>query len=230
MAVELGAALLGGRAATKTKLACPDPSLVVEGFTVNDFDFSGANEFAMGLGSVVTESKTGRAVQQGAELINSLGQTFGSGVKIDNFGLTRFSWRASNRFKCALDFLVVEMDDGDNTIDTALRLFGTVYPGRGDQDEGGGLLVEAPLGFRSPSITDVRGLANPSRGGLSLEIGSWFSTPPIFVVESLGVKFSRVEVDTGRPLWMTASLQLSSFRMNPYSEVRRFFVGGGSGV
>ena len=141
--------------------------------------------------------------------LNSVSKIFGEGKgNSDALGLgnykimfleqTRLAWKQSGRLSPTVSFLVVEMDDGDNTVKTAIELLKTSFPTIGGDDfrrdvgvsnEVRGRLervlagasnlslVRPPLGYH-PGFGDRREV----RGGIALKIGTWFVSDPIFVV------------------------------------------------
>ena len=192
----------------KVVLALPNGA--VQGYAVNDFDISGANQFANFFGDPAILRSLRDVARTGTELAG------GTPYKIEHFGLSKFSWLSSSRFKCTLNLLFIEADLQDNTILHTKELLNTVFPSES------GLRIIPPLEY---GIQDGGILSGLPKNGIAIQIGTWFKTDPVFVVEQLALKLSKIPTDTGRPLWMTASLSLSSFRMNNVDEVKSWFLG-----
>ena len=268
--LQLDAQVLGALKHIQVLLCLPNNE-VIKGYMVEDMDFSGSSEFEnviggkyidqlsrgndildvvqFGLGVAASTAKS--LVGAGSSSVEGLRNFFGN-YRIMFLEQTRLAWKQSGRLSPTVNFLVVEIDDEDDTIFAAKRLLRTTFPTRGS-DEGADVederigvvrnltqralrnvgnlsLVRPPLGYhpgRGVRGSGIRGGSQEGvQGGVALKIGNWFQSESIFVITGCTTRLSKVITDTGRPLWMAASVQLSSFQMNTADEIERMFKNG----
>jgi len=164
------------------------------------------------------ESTVNDLIQAGVDVANF------SGADVDNFVLksvmgSSLSWRGTQNYEFSLSMVFIALKGTDDVLIPARRLSEAVFP---EFDESNIKIVtrlKAPLGYRK--ISKDR---NTPSGTVSIQIGEWFKTKPIFVVRSYMDAPSLNVISSGKPLYTQLTVSFISARIMSSREIREMFL------
>lgn len=188
----------------------------ITGILATDMSVEGTSEWGSSAGSF--DELLSSAASTGIAVNNQLGPGLDprfamKSVQVQTFMSYFQDWKGSNPLALSVSILVVNVD-GASPVAQLKDGFGAVFP-EGVFNFGKlGRLVTAPLGYKRGSVPP-----------LSLEVGSWFSSGPVFIMDSYSIVVSK-EVDMkGVPLYATGQANLRAAGLLTAGDVAGMFIG-----
>lgn len=158
-----------------------------------------ANKLSGAIGAI-SEADVGQAAAQ---------------VRVQNVLQTILLWTGSDRMAFSLKLIFVAVNPNDDVrqmVRPFIRATNPTYSG---------FVVTAPNNYNATGMI--------AQGAASIQIGSWFRSPPIFVVKSFNPTYSRTAITgLGSPLYCTADVQFEAYRMLSADEVENLFSISGA--
>lgn len=177
------------------------------------------------LGGTVTGYITEDLTIQGGADYNSAGQharlddlnkfvTYGTRivgatqVQMKSIAATVVTWQGNDYFQFQLNMAFVATSPSDDVRDPVRKLMSAMYPKMGH------VISHPPNEY----IAKIESADNV----ISVHIGKWFTTPPMFVMRNCTAIMSKEVIKSGLPLYSTATVDLQAFRQLSYDQVQGF--------
>lgn len=122
------------------------------------------------------------------------------------------TWTHSEKFIFTLNFRFYAFAKEDDVRVPVRRFLECVYPVFEDKVPG---MVRAPNEYDFTPKTC-----------LSVRVGRWFKTPPLFIVKRATWDFSKETITGGNPLYVEGSVTFEAYRMLSAEEVSGFLITG----
>lgn len=201
----------------KVKVAF-DGGDVVDSFVSDDQGFTFGNKFDAPLESMGNDiSNLFNKIKAGIGMVSSadVGQA-ATQMKVQSVLQTILMWTGSERMAFSLKLIFVATSPGEDVREKIKPFIDATNPTYN------GLTVTAPLKYNAVGT-------ERAQGGASVQIGSWFRSPPFFIVRSFNPVFSRTAITgLGSPLYCIADIQFEAYRMLSSAEIQDMFTFSGS--
>lgn len=171
--------------------------------------------------------------EPGTEVYGDLAQSFNRGLNqvgaltagMESFGVpsminrqfktiqsTIATWTHSEKFIFTLNFRFYAFAKEDDVRVPVRRFLECVYPV---------FETEVPGLVRAPNEYDFT-----MKSCLSVRIGKWFRTPPLFIVKNTRWDMSKETITGGNPLFAEGTVTFEAYRMLSAEEVSGFLISG----
>lgn len=189
---------------------------MLSAFITSDFTLAGTATWQGGEGGGSGKGFLGtiNSFAKGAQnFINSVSGVAGQGdkaVAVPQIRSPMYSvvdWVGSGEFAFDLSLIFPALTPDEDVRIPIKHLLSCVYP----YISGSGTLIVPPRAYaKVPESFGFFGETKGRRGCIGIEIGEWFSTPPIFVAKNVTFNLSKELTPRGYPLYATCTISLKA--------------------
>ena len=141
--------------------------------------------------------------------------------KVQTVSSTIENWTGCDKFRMNLSVVFIAYRKDIDVRKPATALLKCVYP---SSIKGGNTFEGIPV----PIIVGPMAYDATPTNLISIKIGKWFQTPPIFLMETCSIVYSKEVIITGAPLHATVSMSFKTWRIYDADKIAQMMTGSWS--